>query len=153
MDKENINVVKTKVGDRHVIDEMKKKEYVLGGEQSGHIIFSDYATTGDGMISALQLLKVMKEKGEKLSKLAGCMKLLPQVLINIDVKKKKDIDKLEAKESIKKAEKSLGKKGRVLVRYSGTQSLCRVMIEGESKREIGEMAENIANAIKKEIGV
>ncbi len=153
MDKENINVVKTKVGDRHVIDEMKKKEYVLGGEQSGHIIFSDYATTGDGMISALQLLKVMKEKGEKLSKLAECMKSLPQVLINIDVKKKKDVDKLEAKESIKKAERSLGKKGRVLVRYSGTQSLCRVMIEGESKREIGEMAENIANAIKKEIGV
>ena len=153
MDKENINVVKTKVGDRYVIDEMKKKGYVLGGEQSGHIIFSDYATTGDGLISALQLLKVMKEKGEKLSKLAECMKSLPQVLINIDVKKKKDIDKLEAKESIKKAEKSLGKKGRVLVRYSGTQSLCRVMIEGESKREIGQMAENIANAIKKEIGV
>ncbi len=153
MDKENINVVKTKVGDRHVIDEMKKKEYALGGEQSGHIIFSDYATTGDGMISALQLLKVMKEKGEKLSKLAECMKSLPQVLINIDVKKKKDIDKLEAKESIKDAEKSLGEKGRVLVRYSGTQSLCRVMIEGENEREIGEMAENIANAIKKEIGV
>jgi len=78
---------------------------------------------------------------------------LPQVLINIDVKKKKDIDKLEAKESIKDAEKSLGEKGRVLVRYSGTQSLCRVMIEGENEREIGEMAENIANAIKKEIGV
>jgi len=153
MDKENISVVKTKVGDRYVIDKMKKKGYVLGGEQSGHIIFSDYATTGDGLISALQLLKVMKEKGEKLSKLAGCMKLLPQVLINIDVKKKKDIDKLEAKESIKDAEKSLGEKGRVLVRYSGTQSLCRVMIEGENEREIGEMAENIANAIKKEIGV
>jgi phosphoglucosamine mutase len=153
MDKENINVVKSKVGDRYVIDEMKKKGYVLGGEQSGHIIFSDYATTGDGLISALQLLKVMKEKVEKLSKLAGCMKSLPQVLINIDVKKKKDIDKLEAKESIKDAEKSLGKSGRVLVRYSGTQNLCRVMIEGENEEEIGKMADDIAKAIKKEIGV
>ncbi len=81
------------------------------------------------------------------------MKLLPQVLINIDVKKKKDIDSLKAKKNIQEAEKKLGKKERVLVRYSGTQSLCRVMIEGENEREIGEMAENIANAIKKEIGV
>jgi phosphoglucosamine mutase len=153
MDKENINVVKTKVGDRYVIDEMKKKGYILGGEQSGHIIFSDYATTGDGLISALQLLKVMKEKGEKLSKLAGCMKLLPQVLINVEVKKKEDIDNLKAKKNIQDAEEKLGKKGRVLVRYSGTQNLCRVMIEGENEEEIGEMADDIANAIKKEIGV
>jgi phosphoglucosamine mutase len=153
MDKTNINVVKTKVGDRYVIDEMKKKGYVLGGEQSGHIIFLNYATTGDGLISALQLLKVMKEKGEKLSKLAECMKSLPQVLINIEVKKKKDIDNLEAKKSIKDAEKKLGKKGRVLVRYSGTQNLCRVMIEGENKKEIEKMANDIAKTINKEIGV
>ncbi len=153
MDKENINVVKTKVGDRYVIDEMKKKEYVLGGEQSGHIIFSNYATTGDGLISALQLLKVMKEKGEKLSKLAECMRSLPQVLTNIEVKKKKDIDRLEAKKNIRDAEGKLGKKGRVFVRYSGTQNLCRVMIEGENKKEIEKMANDIAKAIKKEIGV
>ncbi len=153
MDEENINVVKTKVGDRYVIDEMKKKGYVLGGEQSGHIIFLNYATTGDGLISALQLLRVMKEKGEKLSKLAECMKSLPQVLINIEVKKKKDIDNLEAKKNIKDAEKKLGKKGRVLVRYSGTQNLCRVMIEGENEKEIGKMSNDIAKAIKKEIGV
>jgi phosphoglucosamine mutase len=153
MDKTNINVVKTKVGDRYVIDEMKKKGYVLGGEQSGHIIFLNYATTGDGLISALQLLRVMKEKGEKLSKLAECMKSLPQVLINIEVKKKKDIDNLEAKKNIRDAEKKLGKKGRVLVRYSGTQNLCRVMIEGENEKEIGKMSNDIAKAIKKEIGV
>jgi phosphoglucosamine mutase len=153
MDKENINVVKAKVGDRYVIDEMKKKDYVLGGEQSGHIIFSDYTTTGDGLISALQLLRVMKEKGEKLSKLAECMKSLPQVLINIEVKKKKDIESLEAQGSISDVEKKLGRKGRVLVRYSGTQNLCRVMIEGENKKEIEKMANDIAKAIKKEIGV
>jgi phosphoglucosamine mutase len=95
----------------------------------------------------------MKEKGEKLSKLAECMRSLPQVLINIEVKKKKDIDSLGAKKNINDAEKKLGKKGRVLVRYSGTQNLCRVMIEGENKKDIEKMANDIAKAIKKEIGV
>lgn len=153
MDKKNIRVVKTKVGDRYVIDEMKKKGYVLGGEQSGHIIFSNYTTTGDGIISALQLLRIMKEKGEKLSKLKACMESLPQVLINVKVKEKRDIDTLEVKKYIRKTEERLGKKGRVLVRYSGTENLCRVMIEGEHKREIQKMANDIAQGIKKEIGV
>lgn len=152
MNKKKIKVVKTKVGDRYVIDEMKKKGYVLGGEQSGHIIFSHYTTTGDGIVSALQLLRVMKEKNEKLGALAGCMKSLPQVLVNFDVKEKKDIGKLVAINNIKEAEKRLGNKGRVLVRYSGTQNLCRVMIEGENKKEIKKMANNIAIALKKEIG-
>ena len=153
MDKKNIHVVKTKVGDRYVIDEMKKKGYVLGGEQSGHIIFSNYTTTGDGIISALQLLGVMREKGEKLSKLKECMKSLPQVLINVKVKEKKDIDTLEVKKYIRKTEEKLGQKGRVLVRYSGTENLCRIMIEGEHKKEIQKMANEIAHGIKKEIGV
>ena len=153
MDKKNIRVVKTKVGDRYVIDEMRKKGYVLGGEQSGHIIFSNYTTTGDGIISALQLLGVMREKGGKLSKLKECMKSLPQVLMNVKVKEKKDIDTLEVKKYIRKTEEKLGKKGRVLVRYSGTESLCRVMIEGENKKEIQKMANEIAHGIKKEIGV
>jgi len=153
MDKKNIRVVKTKVGDRYVIDEMRKKGYVLGGEQSGHIIFSNYTTTGDGIISALQLLGIMKEKGEKLSKLAECMKSLPQVLINVKVKEKKDIDTLEVKKHIRKTEEKLGEKGRVLVRYSGTENLCRVMIEGEHKKEIQKMANEIAQGIKREIGI
>lgn len=153
MDTKNIRVVKTKVGDRYVIDEMRKKGYVLGGEQSGHIIFSDYTTTGDGIISALQLLGIMKEKGEKLSKLAECMKSLPQVLVNVKVKEKKDIDTLEVKKHIRKTEEKLGEKGRVLVRYSGTENLCRVMIEGEHKKEIQKMANEIAQGIKREIGV
>jgi phosphoglucosamine mutase len=152
MEKKNIKVVKTKVGDRYVVDEMRKKGYVLGGEQSGHILFSDYTTTGDGMISALQLLRVMKERGEKLSKLAGCMKSLPQVLVNVVVKEKKNINKLKVNKNIRNAELQLGKKGRVLVRYSGTQNLCRIMIEGENKREIQKMANDIAKAMKKEIG-
>ncbi len=152
MDKKGIKVAKSKVGDRYVIEEMKEKGYVLGGEQSGHIIFSNYTTTGDGVISALQLLRVMKEKGGKLSKLAECMKPLPQVIKNVEVKEKKDINKLEAKKNIKDAEKKLGEKGRVLVRYSGTQNLCRIMIEGENKKEIEEIANNIAKTLKKEIG-
>ena len=152
MAKERIKVVKTKVGDRYVVDEMRKKGYVLGGEQSGHIIFSDYTTTGDGMVSALQLLKIIKERGEKLSKLAECMKSLPQVLVNVDVKEKKDISKLKVNKNIKDAESKLGEKGRVLVRYSGTQNLCRIMIEGENKREIQKIANDIAKTMKKEIG-
>lgn len=152
MAKERIKVVKTKVGDRYVVDEMRKKGYVLGGEQSGHIIFSNYATTGDGMISALQLLRIMKERGKKLSKLAECMTSLPQVLVNVDVKEKKDISKLKVNKNIKDAESKLGKKGRVLVRYSGTQNLCRIMIEGENKREIQKIADDIAKTMKKELG-
>lgn len=152
MEKKRIKVVKTKVGDRHVVDQMRKKGYVLGGEQSGHIIFSDYTTTGDGIISALQLLRVIKEKRTKLSKLAECMQSLPQVLVNVEVKEKKDIRKLEVYDNIKSAELKLGKNGRVLVRYSGTQNLCRIMIEGENKREIQKMANDIAKAMKKEIG-
>jgi len=152
MERESIKVVKTKVGDRYVVDEMMKKGYVLGGEQSGHIIFSNYTTTGDGMISALQLLRIMKEREKKLSKLAECMTSLPQVLVNVDVKEKKDINKLTVNKNIKDAESKLGKKGRVLVRYSGTQNLCRIMIEGENKKEIQKIANDIAKAMKKEIG-
>lgn len=152
MEKKGIKAVKTKIGDRYVVDEMRKKGYVLGGEQSGHIIFSNYTTTGDGIVSALQLLKVIKERREKLSKLAACMTPLPQVLVNVEVKEKKDISRLKVNKNIKSAELKLGGKGRVLVRYSGTQNLCRIMIEGENKREIQKMANDIAKDMKKEIG-
>ena len=91
------------------------------------------------MVSALQLLRIMKERGKKLSKLAECMTSLPQVLVNVDVKKKTDINKLKVNRNIKDAESKLGKKGRVLVRYSGTENLCRIMIEGENKKEIRKM--------------
>jgi phosphoglucosamine mutase len=95
----------------------------------------------------------MKERGKKISKLAECMKSLPQVLVNVAVKEKKSINKLKVNKNIKDAESQLGKKGRVLVRYSGTQKLCRIMIEGEDKRKILKMANDIAKVMKKEIGV
>ncbi len=104
------------------------------------------------MISALQLLRIMKERGEKLSKLTECMTSLPQVLVNVEVKEKKDINKLKVNKNIKDAESELGGEGRVLVRYSGTQNLCRIMIEGENKKEIQKIANDIAKAMKKEIG-
>lgn len=153
MEEKGIHVIKTKVGDRYVVDEMKKNGCVLGGEQSGHIIFLKYTTTGDGIVSALQLLRIIKEKNEKLSNLAQCMFALPQILVNIEVKEKRDLNTLHAGKKIAEAENILGKMGRVLVRYSGTQNVCRIMIEGEDKHEIKKMADDIADAIKMEIGI
>jgi len=154
MKKNGINVIRTKVGDRYVIEEMVKHNYNIGGEQSGHIIFLNHNTTGDGIISSLHVLKLMKIKNEKLSKLASCMEKLPQVLINIEVKEKKELCKMESvSKKIEEVEKKLGEEGRVLVRYSGTQNKCRVMIEGKNEKEIEEMANEIVNEIKKEVGV
>jgi phosphoglucosamine mutase len=152
MEENGIQVVKTKVGDRYVTEAMRENGFVLGGEQSGHIIFLNNTTTGDGIISALQLLMIIKEEGKKLSELAKWMTPLPQVIINVKVREKKEIDSLHAKEVITCAEKRLGKKGRVLVRYSGTQDMCRVMVEGENKDDITKITNDIANAIKTEIG-
>ncbi|GJQ57832.1 MAG: phosphoglucosamine mutase [Candidatus Scalindua sp. AMX11] len=152
MEENGIHVVKTNVGDRNVIEAMRENGYVLGGEQSGHIIFSNNTTTGDGIISALQLLMIIKEEGKKLSELAKCMTPLPQVTTNIEVREKKEINSLQANEAITCAEKILGKKGRVLVRYSGTQDMCRVMVEGENKDDITKITNDIANAIQTEIG-
>ena len=152
MKNNDINIIKTKVGDRYVTEEMKKNNYNLGGEQSGHIIFSDYSTTGDGTISALQVLKIMRETNKPLSELASCMKKFPQTLINVNVKEKPDVKTLKAQELIKEIETKLAEKGRVLVRYSGTQNKCRVMIEGENQEDINNYAKQIANKIKEEIG-
>ena len=153
MEENGIQVVKTQVGDRHVIEAMRENGYVLGGEQSGHIIFLNNTTTGDGIISALQLLLIIKEEGKKLSELAKCMVPLPQVIKNIEVKEKKDINSLQAKKVIAYAENTLGKRGRIVVRYSGTQNMCRVMVEGENQEDITKITNEIANAIKSEIGV
>ncbi|MBN1544484.1 phosphoglucosamine mutase [Candidatus Woesearchaeota archaeon] len=153
MRKAGINVVKTQVGDRYVVEEMKKNGYTLGGEQSGHIIFFSRSTTGDGTLSALQVLALMKYSGKRLSELAKCMTSYPQVLKNIRVRQKRPIEKmLSVVEAIARAEKRLGSDGRVLVRYSGTEGKCRVMIEGKDKDEIGALADSIADKIKGEIG-
>jgi len=148
---ENINTVKTKVGDRYVIEEMLKEGYSLGGEQSGHIIFLDHNTTGDGLLTALQLISVIKESGKKLSELADVMTTLPQVLINAKVssdKKNKYLEDEVIKSEIKKLEDRFHGEGRVLIRPSGTEPLVRVMIEGKNQDEITEMAQTLAHLIE-----
>lgn len=152
--KENIGIVKTKVGDRYVIEEMEQKGYSLGGEQSGHIIFLDHNTTGDGLLTALQLIAIIKETGEKLSELAKVMTSLPQVLINAKVSNEKKTAYLEdevIKEEIKKLEEKFHGEGRVLIRPSGTEPLVRVMIEGKKQEEITEMAKNLAHIIEERL--
>jgi len=147
-------VVRVKNGDRYVVEEMRRQGYNLGGEQSGHIIFLDYTTTGDGTISALQILRIMKKSSKKLSELALVMKKFPQVILNVEVAEKRDLAELEgATDKIKEIEERLGSKGRVIVRYSGTQNLLRIMIEGKEEGVINDYAEEIAEEVKKEVGV
>lgn len=148
---EGINTVKTKVGDRYVIEEMLDEGYSLGGEQSGHIIFLDHNTTGDGLLTALQLISVVKESGKKLSELADVMTTLPQVLINAKVNSEKKNSYLEDEvinSEIKKLEEKFHGEGRVLIRPSGTEPLVRVMIEGKNQDEITEMAQALAHLIE-----
>lgn len=151
LDKENINTVKTKVGDRYVLEEMLKQGYKLGGEQSGHIIFLDYNTTGDGLVTGLQLSCIVKNSSNTLSELASMMKKLPQVLANATIpNNKKNIYKEDAEivNEIKKIEKKLDGTGRVLIRPSGTEPLVRVMLEGENQAELDEMAHSLAKLIE-----
>jgi phosphoglucosamine mutase len=137
------------VGDRFVLEEMLSRGAIIGGEDSGHLIFLDHHTTGDGLITALQVLAAMKKENKPLSKLARVMKVFPQMLINIDVKRKPEIETIpEIMAAIKKAEKELGDKGRVLVRYSGTQNMCRVMVEGPTKKETETHCRQIAEVVK-----
>jgi phosphoglucosamine mutase len=146
-------VVRTAVGDRYVVEEMLKGGYNLGGEQSGHMIFLDHNTTGDGILSALQVLAIIQRSGEKLSKLAEVMTSLPQVLVNVKVRKKADLKKITPiKEIMAQVETELGDTGRLLVRYSGTELLLRVMIEGEDQGLIEAQAERVAGAIREHLG-
>jgi len=145
-----VKVVRTQVGDRYVVEEMVKHGYNFGGEQSGHLIFLDYNATGDGVLSALQVLAVMKREGKKLSQLASILTPFPQVLLNVPVAHKKDPHEVpEVASLIKKVQKKLGEKGRVLVRPSGTENLIRVMVEGEKAKEINAYAEEIAECVRK----
>jgi phosphoglucosamine mutase len=149
----NGKVVKTAVGDRYVVEEMRRKGYNFGGEQSGHMIFLDYNTTGDGMISALQLLAIAQRTQKPLSELARVMVPLPQVLINVRVKSRKNIEQIpEIGRVVKHVEEKLGDKGRILLRYSGTEPVLRVMLEGENKQEITNLADEIAGTVKKVLG-
>jgi len=145
-------VVRTPVGDRYVVEEMKRGGYNFGGEQSGHMIFLDHNTTGDGTITALQVLAIMKEQGKKLSELASVLTKYPQVLLNVQVTKQQDVNKVpEIASTIQKIRKKLGTSGRVLVRSSGTEPLIRIMVEGEDRQEIHTMAREIAQCVKKNL--
>jgi len=144
-----IEQVSTKVGDRYVLEEMQTKNAAIGGEDSGHIIFLNHHTTGDGILSALQVLVTMKKEQKPLSALARIMRVYPQKLVNIDVASKPDISEIpEIVAVIKKVEDALGEKGRVLVRYSGTQNMCRVMVEGPTNEETEKSCHEIAAVIK-----
>ena len=146
-------VIKTDVGDRYVVEEMRRSGYRFGGEQSGHVVFLDHNTTGDGMISALQVLAILKKSDKPLSELASVMTALPQVLVNVRVRERRAIKELPDVEAlISGVEKRLGDTGRVLIRYSGTEPLMRIMLEGQDQAEITGMANEIASLVEGTIG-
>ena len=154
-DKMGINIPRTKVGDRYVLEEMLDKGYTVGGEQSGHVIFLDYNTTGDGLVSALQFLRVLKMTGKKASELASVVEVLPQVLVNAKVKdenKHRYLEVPEIKTECDKLEAEFAGEGRVLIRPSGTEPLVRVMIEGKDQSVLQEKAEALAKLIEKMLG-
>ncbi|MBW7876375.1 MAG: phosphoglucosamine mutase [Candidatus Cloacimonetes bacterium] len=154
MRKHGIDVVRTAVGDRYVVEEMRRGGYSIGGEQSGHMVFLDHNTTGDGLVSALQVLAIVAKSGKRISKLASVMNKLPQVMKNVSIRERQPLEGMKkVQAAICRAEEKLKDKGRVLVRYSGTELLCRVMLEGEDEATILGMAAEIASAIQAEIGV
>jgi phosphoglucosamine mutase len=149
-DRMGITYEEADVGDRNVLELMQRRGASLGGEQSGHIIFLDHHTTGDGIISALQLLAVMQRSGKRLSDLAGVFERAPQRLINIDVPAKPPLESVaEIVEAEKDAQAVLGTRGRTLIRYSGTQPMCRVMVEADSEELVEELSKKLVEVVKK----
>lgn len=147
-----IQHVTAKVGDRYVLEEMISSGAIIGGEDSGHMIFSKHLATGDGILTALRLIEAMKDESKPLSELTQIMTVFPQVLINVDVKSKPDIETIpEIMDAIRSVEKRLNGEGRVLVRYSGTQPLCRIMVEGPTVDETERYCRQIADVIKKNL--
>jgi phosphoglucosamine mutase len=146
-------VLRTKVGDRHVIEAMLRDELNVGGEQSGHMIFRDYSTTGDGIVSALQILRIMAESGKPLSELKQCLRKYPQAQRNLKVREKIPIDQMpDVTALVAEAEKILGGAGRVLLRYSGTEPKIRLLIEGRDSVVIEAHADRIAGVLQERIG-
>lgn len=144
-----IKVVRSNVGDRSVMEAMLKEGYNLGGEQSGHVIFLDYNTTGDGIVTALQVLAIMMETGQSLADLSEVMEPFPQVMKNIPVEMKVDLDSIsEIRNKIEMAREKLGHSGRIVLRYSGTEPILRLMVEGESKGEISSLADEMEAFLK-----
>jgi phosphoglucosamine mutase len=146
-------IVRTQVGDRYVVEEMVRGDYNLGGEQSGHTIFLDHNTTGDGILTALQLLAIMKRKEKPLDELTGIMELFPQLLFNVEVREKKDLSEIpEIGRRVKEIEKSLGNSGRLLIRYSGTEPLLRIMVECEDEKKLRQYGHDLVELVKKHLG-
>ena len=149
-----IDLLRTEVGDRYVVERMLEGDFNLGGEQSGHILFLDHNTTGDGAITCLQVLALMVEKSKRLSQLKQVMTRLPQVLVNVKVNERRDFGRMpNVSRKIAEVKSALDGRGRALIRYSGTEMLARVMLEGEHEPKIRAMAEDIAEEIRAEVGV
>jgi phosphoglucosamine mutase len=145
-----VDLVRTQVGDRYVVEEMRRHGYNLGGEQSGHVIFLDHNRTGDGLLTALQVLAIMKRKNRPLSDLAAGIERFPQVLVNVAVAQKRPLDSLpEFTRQLRQVEATLGTRGRVLIRYSGTEAKARVMVEGENEAHVSALANELADALKR----
>lgn len=154
MENLGVSVIKSQVGDRYVIQDMLAHDANLGGEQSGHVIFLDHNTTGDGLVCALQVLRIMIETDAKLSDLASFVQRYPQTCVNVKIASKPPIESLgKVKEAIENVEKILGNTGRILVRYSGTENICRIMVEGTKQKQVNQLAQGIAQAVREEIGV
>jgi phosphoglucosamine mutase len=148
-----IDLVRSAVGDRYVVEEMRRGGYNLGGEQSGHILVLDHATTGDGLMSALQVLALMARSGTPLSKLNDGLERFPQVMVNIGVAEKRPIEELPSvREAVAEVEEELGNGGRVLIRYSGTENKARVMVEGRDESRVHELANLLAGKMKRALG-
>jgi phosphoglucosamine mutase len=148
-----IGLVRTPVGDKYVLQEMQRRNAPLGGEQSGHIIFRDYATTGDGLLTALRVFETMRESGQGLDALTRELEIYPQLLVNVRVKNRRPLEELDlANREIRIAEAEFGDAGRILVRFSGTEPLARVMVEGPELARVEHFANSIAAAIQAELG-
>jgi len=151
--REGIRMLRAPVGDKYVLERMQQENASLGGEQSGHILFPHLATTGDGLLTALVVLDIVRRSGRPLHELIADLKVFPQVIVNVRVREKKPLDKIESvASSIRDAEAELAESGRVVVRYSGTEALARVMIEAESEDAMRRHADRIAAAIRQELG-
>ena len=153
MKKLKIDLGRSAVGDRYVLEMMQERGGIIGAEASGHMIFLEKHTTGDGIVSALQLLAVMRRTGKEISELASVMDMFPQKLINVELAKKVPLEELpKTSAAIQAGEKELADKGRILVRYSGTQNLCRVMVEGPTDEMTNRICQSVADAVREEIG-
>jgi phosphoglucosamine mutase len=146
-------MVRTPVGDKYVLEEMIRRDAQIGGEQSGHVIFRDYATTGDGMLTAVRVLDIVRRSGRTLDELAEDLKVCPQILVNVRFRTRRPLEELPLVQTeIRAAETEFGDRGRVLVRFSGTEPVARVMVEGPDSETVKDRAERIADAIRTELG-